>query len=129
MKSTTTALWCGLLFGLGLGISQMTRPPKILGFLNIFGDWDPTLIVVFAAATGVYLTAYHFLIGTSLKAKLPTKTTIDKRLIFGSLIFGIGWGLIGLCPGPALTNIMSFKPDIFFFIIAMILGMYTKRLF
>jgi len=128
MKPSTTALWSGIIFGLGLGLSQMTRPPKILGFLNIFGDWDPTLLVVFAAAAGVYLVAFHFFIGPKPKASLPSRKDIDASLIFGAILFGLGWGLVGLCPGPAITNAMSFKPEIYLFLAAMIAGMYANRL-
>jgi len=131
MKPSTTALWAGIIFGLGLGVSEMTRPPKVLGFLNVFGNWDPTLLVVFAAATAVYFLGYHFLIAkplrASLEASLPSKSLINKNLILGAILFGLGWGLVGLCPGPALTNVMSLKPKIFLFIFAMILGMYTHR--
>lgn len=131
MYQQITGYLCGLLFALGLGISQMTRPPKILGFLNLLGDWDPTLLVVFAAATGTFWIGYQWILDEGVKKPLEQSLrkgkSIDRRLILGALIFGLGWGLVGLCPGPALTDLISFKPTIFAFVASMILGMYAAR--
>lgn len=122
---------CGLLFAIGLGISQMTNPNKILGFLNLFGDWDPSLLVVFAAASTTYFIGYRWVVDrsitSSLEKFLSQKKIIDLRLIAGAAIFGAGWGLGGLCPGPALTDIATLKPEIILFIVSMAAGMLSAR--
>lgn len=100
----------GLLFGLGLVISQMVNPAKVLGFLDIFGNWDPSLAFVMGSALIVTAVGYRLtwrrsqpLLGDQFH--LPTNTTIDRRLALGAILFGIGWGLVGLCPGPAIAAI------------------------
>src|SRR6476660_2751691 len=119
---------CGLIFGSGLMISGMTQPAKVLGFLDIFGRWDPTLAFVMAGALAVssvgyalarhqtqpVLAAQHF---------WPKRSDVNRPLVIGSVLFGIGWGLVGLCPGPALENLASLSPHVFVFVIAMIAGM------
>jgi uncharacterized membrane protein YedE/YeeE len=104
------ALIAGLLFGLGLTISGMINPAKVLGFLDVAGDWDPSLALVMAAA--IPIAAAGFAIGKKREAPLcarafilPTKTAIDIRLIAGAVMFGVGWGLAGYCPGPALASL------------------------
>jgi len=122
-----TALLAGLLFGLGLILSGMANPAKVLGFLDITGRWDPSLLLVMAGAIAVGLPVFTFarkktasLIGEPLR--LPTARNIDRRLVLGSVIFGIGWGLAGYCPGPALASLfLGFKPLVF--VAAMIGGM------
>jgi len=127
------AYLCGVVFALGLGISQMTRPPKILGFLNILGDWDPTLLVVFATATGVYLICYKWVLGSEvtqpLEDYLKGKEKLKPRVIFGSIIFGLGWGTAGLCPGPAVTDLVTAQFPIILFVAGMLLGMYSVKKF
>jgi uncharacterized membrane protein YedE/YeeE len=122
------SLACGFIFGLGLLISQMVNPAKVLGFLDIFGIWDPTLAVVMAAALAV--SSIGFAIarrrGRPLLAPQclwPRKTDIDRPLLIGSALFGIGWGLVGLCPGPALENLATLSPGIVAFVAAMAAGM------
>jgi uncharacterized membrane protein YedE/YeeE len=124
---------CGLLFGFGLLISGMTQPQKVLGFLDIFGRWDPTLAFVMAAALVVSSTGYALLRQRKrpmLAAQYlwPTRTDIDRRLIVGSMLFGIGWGLVGLCPGPALVNLASLMPSVMVFVVAMAFGVIIKDL-
>lgn len=123
-------IW-GVIFSLGLGISEMTRPPKILGFLNFFGDWDPSLLIVFAVATLTYLLGYKFFIGKSIKEPLEDylrgKEKIEFPVFAGSAIFGIGWGLLGLCPGPAVVNLVSGHLMIFLFVIGMLVGMQVAK--
>ena len=122
------SLVCGFIFGLGLLISGMTQPTKVLGFLDIFGAWDPSLAVVMAAALAVSAVGYvsvqrraqPFL---APKFDVATKTNIDAPLIAGSALFGIGWGLVGLCPGPALENLATLSPKVIVFCIAMAAGM------
>jgi uncharacterized membrane protein YedE/YeeE len=131
MPMLIAGLVCGVIFGVGLVISGMTQPSKVLGFLDLFGRWDPTLAIVMAAALAVAYPGYvlarrrakPFCAAQSL---WPTNTTIDRRLIVGSGLFGVGWGLVGLCPGPALVNLTSFSPHVFVFVIAMAAGMVAK---
>jgi uncharacterized protein len=119
----------GILFGLGLSVSEMTDPARVVGFLDIAGPWDPTLIYVMAGALAVTVPLFPWiqkrqksLIGEAIQ--LPSQTRIDARLIIGAAIFGIGWGLAGLCPGPALANLASASPGIVLFVLAMIAGQW-----
>lgn len=122
------SLVCGLIFGAGLVISGMTQPPKVLGFLDIFGRWDPTLAFVIAGAIAV--SAAGFALARRASAPVfaarhlwPTRQDIDRPLVAGAILFGIGWGLVGLCPGPAVVNIASLSPRLLLFVLAMIAGM------
>jgi uncharacterized membrane protein YedE/YeeE len=124
---------CGLIFGFGLLISGMTQPAKVLGFLDIFGRWDPTLAFVMAAALVVSGIGFALLRQGQrpvLAARYiwPTRTDIDRRLVVGSLLFGIGWGLVGLCPGPALANLAGRMPSVMVFVLSMAAGMIIKDL-
>jgi len=122
------ALFAGLVFGFGLVLSGMSNPAKVLGFLDLAGAWDPSLLCVMAAALGVGVIAFAFarrrrrtLLGEALT--LPTARDIDRRLVGGSLLFGIGWGLAGFCPGPALVALGIGHPKAWVFVLAMLLGM------
>jgi uncharacterized protein len=124
---------CGLIFGIGLLISGMTQPAKVLGFLDVFGRWDPTLALVMAAAlvvSGIGFALVRQRRRPVLAAQhlWPTRTDIDRPLVVGSMLFGIGWGLVGLCPGPALVNLAGLKPSLIVFVLAMAIGMITKDL-
>ena len=123
-----TEFLVGLLFGLGLILSGMTDPGKIIGFLDIFGAWDPSLAFVMMGAIAVGFVAFALakkrtttILGGALR--LPTASHIDKRLIIGSTVFGIGWGLAGFCPGPALVSMASGQIQALWFVSAMIAGM------
>jgi len=123
-----TALVAGLLFGLGLIVSGMADPSKVLGFLDLAGAWDPSLAFVMAGAIAVGLGAFAVakrrrtsLIG--LDMQLPASTTVDRRLVGGSLLFGIGWGIAGLCPGPGLVALGMGQPKAAVFVLAMLAGM------
>ena len=118
----------GLLFGIGLLLSGMSDPGKVIGFLDLFGAWDPSLALVMGGAVGVAALAYaiakkrtsSFLGGAM---QLPTSNHIDRRLVGGALVFGIGWGLAGYCPGPALVSLASGQIKGLVFVAAMALGM------
>jgi len=118
----------GLLFGLGLILSGMTDPGKVIGFLDLFGSWDPSLALVMGGAILVGIFAFTmakkrtttFLGGV---LRFPTNMDIDKKLVIGSLMFGTGWGLAGFCPGPALVSMASGQPKALVFVLAMLVGM------
>jgi uncharacterized membrane protein YedE/YeeE len=118
----------GLVFGLGLIVSGMANPAKVLGFLDLAGRWDPSLAFVMAGAVGIGLAAFTIarrrrvsLLGAEMK--LPTARAIDRRLVGGSLLFGIGWGLAGFCPGPALVALGLGQAKAAIFVLAMLAGM------
>ena len=123
------ALLCGILFGIGLVISQMVNPNKVLNFLDITGNWDPSLIFVMIGALAVYGLGYWLIVDRRVSAifgdKLPkrSQSDIDKPLLIGAVTFGIGWGMSGFCPGPAITNASSFDLKIIVFIVMMAVGM------
>jgi uncharacterized membrane protein YedE/YeeE len=125
-----SALICGFIFGMGLLISGMANPAKVLAFLDLFGAWDPSLALVMAGATGV--AAVGFILTKKRSASLlgeplrvPNNQLIDARLLLGSLTFGVGWGLAGFCPGPALVALGAAEPKALLFGAAMLLGMLT----
>jgi len=108
MRPILSAFAAGLLFGLGLVVSQMVNPAKVLAFLDVFGDWDPSLAFVMASAVAVAAFGFRFarFRGAPVLAprfEIPMRRDLDARLVSGAVLFGAGWGLVGLCPGPALT--------------------------
>jgi len=118
----------GLLFGLGLMLSGMTDPGKVMGFLDLFGTWDPSLALVMGGAILVGFFAFTVakkrtstFLGGALR--LPTNTDVDKKLVMGSVLFGAGWGLAGFCPGPALVSMADGQPKALVFVLAMLVGM------
>src|SRR6476469_4026569 len=122
------SLLCGLIFGAGLLVSGMVQPAKVLGFLDIFGAWDPSLAVVMAAALAVSNIGFALVSRRQRpilapRSLWPLKTEIDPPLVIGSALFGVGWGLVGLCPGPALENLAALSPRVIVFVGAMTLGM------
>lgn len=123
-----SALISGLIFGLGLTLSGMTNPSKVIGFLDVTGNWDPSLAFVMLGAISVSFFAFRKaknLGQTCLGAQIniPTKNDVDSSLILGSVTFGIGWGLSGLCPGPALALLLSGSKELAVFVVAMVSGM------
>ncbi|MFM0327841.1 YeeE/YedE family protein [Caballeronia glebae] len=129
-----TALLAGLLFGIGLMVSGMANPGKVLGFLDLAGRWDPSLAFVMAGAIAVGSLAFTVAKrrATSylgLPMQLPTSTDITARLVIGSAVFGVGWGLAGFCPGPALVALGAGYPKAVGFVGAMMVGMAVFELF
>lgn len=127
MKQNLIALFAGLLFGLGLSISQMVDPARVLGFLDIAGTWDPTLLFVLGGAVGVTIISFRFILQQpapifASKFSLPTKTDIDRPLIAGAALFGIGWGIAGYCPGPGTTALVLGAWNPILFVISLIIG-------
>ena len=122
------ALLCGTIFGLGLAVSGMTDTAKVLGFLDLFGHWVPDLAFVMGGAVCVTVVAFHFVLKRSgpLLAgtfSLPTNRDIDSKLLIGAALFGIGWGVYGYCPGPALSAMVYLQVNTFIFLGAMLVGM------
>jgi uncharacterized membrane protein YedE/YeeE len=122
----------GVLFGFGLVLAGMTNPQKIIGFLDIFGVWDPSLALVMGGALAVTATLFPSIIrrGKPLfdaGLDLPTRPDVDAPLVIGSALFGVGWGIAGYCPGPALASLGRPGADAALFVVAMIAGMLVKR--
>jgi len=133
VKRAVVAFGCGLVFGAGLIISQMSNPAKIIGFLDITGNWDPSLALVMGSAVAVFGVLYRLALGqgTPLFAprfSLPEKDRLEMPLILGALIFGIGWGLGGFCPGPAIVSAAFGDARVWAFVAAMIAGMVVYRI-
>jgi uncharacterized membrane protein YedE/YeeE len=132
MPLILASLACGFLFGAGLMISGMTDPTRVLGFLDVFGHWDPTLAFVMAGALAVSAAGYALARQRkrpvfAAKSAWPARKAIDKPLIVGAVMFGAGWGLVGLCPGPALENLATASPQVVLFVAAMVLGMLLEK--
>jgi uncharacterized protein len=122
------ALVCGIVFGLGLAISGMMNPAKVIGFLDVTGSWDPTLAFVMGGALLVAVPAYRLVLGRGHPAlagglSLPANTRLDTPLILGSALFGVGWGLVGFCPGPAVAAVVTGLPTVLGFVASMVAGM------
>ena len=130
MKLSLAALFSGIVFGLGLAISEMINPTRVIAFLDVTGDWDITLLLVMGSALVFTIIGFPLITRKAHpilteKFTLPTKTTLDIPLISGAVLFGIGWGLAGLCPGPAIAGLASLDPNIFLFVVAMIAGQFV----
>ncbi len=129
---STAALASGLIFGLGMAISGMTNTERVQGFLDLFGQWDPTLAFVMGAGLLVTFVGYKFVLKNPAPLfadtfSLPTKTDIDKPLWIGAILFGIGWGLVGYCPGPALAGLSYGYTATLVFIPTMIVGLLLAK--
>ena len=128
-KSNISSIICGIIFSIGLGISGMTQPHKVIGFLDIFGEWNPSLAFVMGGAVLSYLALQLWiqrnfsisLLGGSFQ--IPSRKDLDRSLIIGALLFGSGWGLGGYCPGPAITSLGSGSLNALLFVVAMGVGM------
>jgi uncharacterized membrane protein YedE/YeeE len=127
-----TAFFAGLLFAAGLGVGGMTQPAKVFGFLDVAGNWDPSLAFVMLGAIAVHATALRGILRRraplfAARFALPTRRDIDTRLVAGAALFGAGWGLVGYCPGPAVTALGGGAPAAAVFVPAMITGMWVFR--
>ena len=128
------SLFCGIIFGIGLVISEMINPAKVLGFLNIFDEWDPSLAFVMVGALIISTPFFHLF---KKKDKpffaknflISNATEIDKKLIIGSILFGAGWGLVGLCPGPAISSLALLNISSIAFVFWMSMGFYVASKF
>ncbi|WP_226704376.1 DUF6691 family protein [Microbulbifer elongatus] len=132
-KATLSAFVSGLIFSFGLLLSGMANPEKVLGFLDLFGAWDPSLALVMGGAIAVGLPAFAIarkretaFLGDPIN--LPGKRTLDKRLLLGSLTFGVGWGLAGFCPGPGIVASGALETGAMVFVLAMVSGMLVFKL-
>jgi uncharacterized membrane protein YedE/YeeE len=126
------ALASGIAFGVGLALSGMLNPAKVLGFLDFAGAWDPTLAFVMAGALLVATPGFQLVLRRpepwfAQRFSLPVRTDLAPRLVIGAVIFGVGWGLVGLCPGPAVANLVSGRREVFVFVAAMLAGMVLFR--
>ena len=129
-----TALLAGIIFGLGLVVSQMTNPAKVISFLDVFGQWDTSLALVMGAALVVTAIGYRFVLKREApvfadRFQVPTRTDLDARLMIGAAMFGVGWGLVGLCPGPAIAGLAIGGTQILIFLGAMAAGMALFEIF
>lgn len=137
-KHRLVFLLTGLLFGLGLGISGMVLPEKVLGFLDVTGNWDPSLMLVMLGAILVHIPFVRMaqrrgvsILGDSLQ--LPKRKDIDPKLVLGAALFGVGWGITGICPGPGIVDLVTLAPGVIAFVGAMLVGMmlfsaYERRM-
>lgn len=131
MKREISALLAGLLFGTGLAAASMTDPRKVLAFLDLLGDWNPTLAYVMGTAVAVTWVAFRVALRRPApilddKFHIPTRRDIDYRLVVGSLLFGIGWGLFGYCPGPAIGALVYGHAETMLFVAAMLAGVFIE---
>ena len=133
MRQILGAAVAGLLFALGLGLGGMTDPARVIGFLDFAGAWDPSLAFVMAGALAVVLPGYALVFRNRARPvledefRLPGSRIVDARLVAGAAIFGVGWGIVGFCPGGAIPVIGLMEPDVFMFIAAMLAGIAATR--
>ena len=133
MKTSLTALAAGILFGIGLAVAEMTNPAKIQNFLDVFGSWDPSLAFVMAGALTVSVVGFRAVRHRpaplcAARFRISSETRLDPELVVGAALFGVGWGLGGLCPGPSLANLFQGVGDIYLFVVAMFVGISLYRL-
>jgi uncharacterized protein len=132
IKQNIVAMIAGILFGLGLGLSQMVDRDRVLGFLDVTGAWDPTLLFVLGGAVTVTVIAFRFVLRMShpifdTRFRIPTRNDIDRPLVMGAMIFGIGWGIAGYCPGPGIVALVLGIWNPLLFVVALVTGSLTYR--
>ena len=133
MQQNIAGLIAGIIFGIGLSISGMVNPAKVMGFLDFFGQWDPSLALVMGGAVGVYFVGYRLVMKRASPVladtfQVPTRNDLDSRLIGGAVLFGMGWGLSGYCPGPAITGLAFGMEQTFIFFSAMAVGVVVFKM-
>lgn len=133
MKALFSSFLAGALFALGLGVAGMTKPSKVVGFLDLFGAWDASLVFVMVGAIAVYFVLHRLITRRAtplfgVRFHLPTRKDLDVRLLFGAGLFGIGWALGGYCPGPGLVSAASGSLTALSFVISMAVGMKLEQL-
>ena len=133
MSRLIAAFMGGLLFAVGLGVSGMTDANKVIGFLNLAGDWDPSLAFVMVGAIGVHLALYRLILRRQSPLfcdtfHIPTRRDINPQLVGGAALFGVGWGLGGYCPGPGLVSLAGLGSSAFVFVVFMLAGMMGHKL-
>jgi uncharacterized protein len=133
MRPLIVSFLAGLLFSVGLSVSSMSDPNKVVGFLDVFGSWDPTLAFVLFGAVLFNFVSFSLILKRKKplfngKFNIPKTKLIDKRLIIGSVFFGIGWGLNGLCPGPAIANLFLLNDKVILFVLSMFGGIYAFKI-
>ena len=134
MAQILAAFAAGIIFALGLTISEMINPGRVIGFLDVAGHWDPTLLLVMAGALVITVPIFPVILHRpkpllAAQFTLPTKTRLDRPLVLGAAVFGAGWGLAGFCPGPALAALASGSLSVILFVVAMILGQWLVSRF
>lgn len=132
MRHTLAAFVAGMLFALGLAVGGMTQPSKVIGFLDVFGDWDPSLAFVMAGGVLVHAVLYRLVQKRSSPLlddvfHVPTRRDVSLPLILGSALFGVGWGLGGFCPGPGVVALPAMSTEALVFVLAMVVGMLLHR--
>ena len=134
MSEKIFSLFSGIIFGTGLVVSGMTNPEKVIGFLSITHNWDASLIFVMGGAI-IFTAPFFYLLRNKNKSllgldiNLPQKKDLDKKLLIGAFLFGAGWGLVGLCPGPAVSSIALFEPITLIFLLAMLAGVLANNIY
>lgn len=134
MRLSLGTFFVGVLFALGLGLGGMTQPIKVVGFLDVFGNWDPSLLFVMVGAVGTHFVLYRLIRKRTTPLlthewHIPQKTELSRDLIVGSFIFGVGWALAGYCPGPAMTSLATLKIKTLLFVVSMLAGMFLFGLY
>lgn len=133
MKAFAASFSAGVLFAIGLGVSGMTQPSKVTGFLDLFGAWDASLVFVMAGAVAVYFVLYRVITKRAsplfdARFHLPTRKDLDARLVLGAALFGVGWALGGYCPGPGLVSAASGALPALVFVLSMVVGMKLAQI-
>ena len=133
MKPLVSALGAGILFGIGLWVSGMANPKKVLGFLDVTGEWDASLLLVMGGAVAVTAICFRFILKMpspwiEKEFKITDRKTIDTPLVAGAALFGVGWGIAGYCPGPALTALSTLSTESIVFVVAMLAGGLLHKL-
>jgi uncharacterized membrane protein YedE/YeeE len=134
MNKLTTSLFSGFVFAIGLGVSGMTRPQRVIGFLDVFGNWNPSLAFVMIGAIAVHSLSYFYIKNKTSPVLDPSfhvpknNKSLDSKLLIGAATFGIGWGLGGFCPGPAITSLASGASSVVSFVLSMIVGIAIFKL-